>query len=137
MNKILLIGNLGKDPEVRYTQDGNAVAHFSLGVRRSFGRDGNYETDWFNCACFGKRAEVVEKHLRKGSKIGVTGEMQQNNYTNKEGQKVYSFQVMVESFDFLDKKSTNAEATAVPDGGSDPNDFVNIPDDIEDKLPFH
>ena len=135
MNKILLIGNLGKDPEVRYTQEGNAVAHFSLGVRRSYGKDGNYVTDWFNCVCFGKRAEVVEKHLRKGSKIGVTGEMQNNNYTNKEGQMVYSFQVMVEALDFCDKKDGTGGASLSSE--SDPNDFVNIPDDIDDKLPFH
>jgi single-strand DNA-binding protein len=153
MNKVILMGNLTRDPEIRYSQGENsmAIARFSLAVNRRFTRQGETDTDFFNCTAFGRQAEFVEKYFHQGSRMLITGRIQNDNYTNKNGEKVYSVQVIVEEVEFAERKST-ADAVANA-GGSQGNgsfgggapqpnaaandDFMNIPDGIEDGLPFN
>ena len=98
MNKTIMMGRLTRDPEVRYSQGANptAVARFSIAVNRRFKREGEPEADFFNCVAFGKLGEFVERYYRKGMQVLVTGRLQNNNYTNKDGQQVYVIQIMVE-----------------------------------------
>ena len=135
MNKTILMGRLTHDPQIRYPEnpDSKPVGRFSLAVDRKFKRDGEPTADFFNCICFGKLAEFTEKYLRKGSKILVEGEIRNNNYTNKDGQTVYSVNVMVENMEFAESKNhTNGEN---PSNNSD-NGFMNIPDGVDEELPF-
>ncbi len=144
MNKVILLGNLTRDPEIRYSQGGKqmAVARFSLAVNRRFSRQGDTDTDFFNCTAFGKQAEFVEKYFKQGSRMLLTGRVQNDNYTNKNGEKVYSVQIMVEEVEFAERKSaqsnnqTQNQNQPVQANGAD-DDFMNIPDGIEDGLPFN
>ena len=146
MNKVILMGRLTRDPEVRYSQtDSNmAIARFSLAVDRRFKKQGDTVTaDFFNCTAFGKQGEFVEKYLKQGTKIVVTGRIQNDNYTNKEGQKVYSVQIMVEEIEFAESKASSQSNTG-SDGGAqsqigapDADGFMNIPDGIGSELPFN
>ena len=137
MNKVILMGRLTRDPEVRYSQsDSNmAIARFSLAVDRRFKKQGDTVTaDFFNCTAFGKQGEFVEKYLKQGTKIVVIGRIQNDNYTNKEGQKVYSVQIMVEEIEFAESKAAgqSQQNDSMPGDG-----FMNIPDGIENELPFN
>lgn len=138
MNKTILMGRLTRDPEIRYPQnpDSKPVARFNLAVDRRFKRDGEPEADFFSCTCFGKLAEFTEKYLRKGSKILVEGSIHNNNYTNKDGQTVYSVQVIVENMEFAESKNHTNGENSRPETTTDENGFVNIPDGIEEELPF-
>ena len=138
MNKIVLMGRLTKDPEVRYSQGQNstAVASFSLAVNRKFKREGEPDADFFNCTSFGKQAEFVEKHLKKGTKIVIIGRVQNNNYTKQNGEKVYSVQVMVEEIVFAESKGSEA-GTQQQGTPTDNNGFMNIPDGMQEELPFN
>ena len=148
MNKVILMGNLTRDPEIRYSQGENslAIARFSIAVNRRFARQGDTDTDFFNCTAFGRQAEFVEKYFRKGSRMLMTGRVQNDNYTNNNGEKVYSVQIIAEEIEFAERKST-ADANAAQrgnfgGGAPQPNaaandDFMNIPDGIEDGLPFN
>lgn len=144
MNKVILLGNLTRDPEIRYSQGEKqmAVARFSLAVNRRFANDGETNADFFNCTAFGKTAEFIEKYFRQGSRMSIVGRIENNNYTNKNGEKVYSVQIMVEEVEFAERKSAqsnnqtqNQNQPAHTNGGDD--DFMNIPDGIEDGLPFN
>jgi len=147
MNKVILMGRLTRDPEVRYSQGENslAIARFSLAVDRRFKRQGETETDFFNCTAFGKQAEFVEKYLKQGTKMLVTGRVQNDNYTNKEGQKVYSVQIIVDELEFAESKSAASTPSNFNQGGYQPSaqepsqavdGFMNIPTGLEDELPF-
>ncbi len=144
MNKVILIGRLTRDPEVRYSQGDNslAIARYSLAVDRRFKRPGEPDADFINCVTFGKSAEFAEKYLKQGTKIAVTGRIQTGSYTNKEGQKVYTTDVVVEEHEFAESKSSQgdggfqqtqrpAPSQAVGDG------FMNIPDGLDEELPFN
>lgn len=144
MNKVILLGNLTRDPEIRYSQGEKqiAVARFSLAVNRRFANDGETNADFFNCTAFGKTAEFIEKYFRQGSRMSLVGRIENNNYTNKNGEKVYSVQIMVEEVEFSERKSAqsnnktqNQNQPAHANGADD--DFMNIPDGIEDGLPFN
>ncbi len=137
MNKVILMGRLTRDPEVRYSQGANAVTvgRYSLAVDRRFKRDGEPDADFFNCTVFGKGAEFADKYLRKGTKILVTGRLQQDSYTNREGQKVSSVQVIVEEQEFAESKREESGNWTPPENS--PDGFMNIPDGIEDELPFN
>ncbi len=144
MNKVILMGRLTRDPEVRYAQNenGTAVARFSIAVDRRFKRDGEPDADFFNCTAFGKQAEFVEKYLRKGTKMLVSGRIQNDNYTNKDGQTVYSVRVMVDEMEFAESKnaqdshtSSSQNPATEPSGAGD--GFMNIPDGIDEELPFN
>ena len=139
MNKCMLIGRLTRDPEVRYTQGDNAmaIARYSLAVDRRFKRDGEPDADFINCVAFGKAGEFAEKYLKKGTKIAVVGRIQTGSYTNKDGQKVYTTDVVVEEQEFAESKNggssdNNQSAPANKDMG-----FMNIPDGIDEELPFN
>jgi single-strand DNA-binding protein len=150
MNKVILMGNLTRDPEIRYSQGENsmAIARFSLAVNRRFARQGETDVDFFNCTAFSRQAEFVEKYFRQGSRMLLTGRVQNDNYTNKNGEKVYSVQIIAEEIEFAERKSAaDANANAggqgsFGGGAPQPNaaandDFMNIPDGIEDGLPFN
>ncbi len=151
MNKVIFLGNLTRDPEIRYSQGDNslAIARFSIAVNRRFARQGDTDVDFFNCTAFGKQAEFVEKYFKQGSRMLLSGRVQNDNYTNKNGEKVYSVQIIAEEVEFAERKSTadaNAAAARQGDnfggGAPEPNaaandDFMNIPDGIEEGLPFN
>ena len=149
MNKVILLGNLTRDPEIRYTQSENslAIARFSIAVNRRFARQGDTDVDFFNCTAFGRQAEFVEKYFKQGSRMLLSGRVQNDNYTNKNGERVYSVQIIAEEIEFAERKSTadaNASASQGGFGGGAPepnaaasDDFMNIPDGIEDGLPFN
>ena len=107
MNKVILMGRLTRDPEVRYSQGASqtAVARFSVAVDRRFKREGEPDADFFNCTCFGKQAEFVERYLHKGTKVVLSGRVQNDNYTNKDGQMVYSVRIMVDEIEFAESKN--------------------------------
>lgn len=140
MNKIILMGRLTRDPEISYVQGGGeplAIARYSIAVDRRFkGKSGEQEADFFNCTTFGKQAEFVEKYLKKGTKITLVGRLQNNNYTNKDGQKVYSVQIITEEIDFAESKTT-AEAEKGETAPANGDGFINIPDGIDEELPFN
>ena len=143
MNKIILMGRLTRDPEIRYggRDITSTIANFGFAVNRKYKREGDPDADFFNCTAFGKVAEVAEKYLSRGMKILITGHIQNNNYTNKNNEKVYSVQVIVSEIEFAESKnsSNNTTAPAVPDNASDIPDsdgFINIENGIEDELPF-
>lgn len=154
MNKVILMGRLTRDPEVRYSQGASqtAVARFSIAVDRRFKRDGEPDADFFNCTAFGKQAEFIERYLRKGVKVVVCGRIQNDNYTNKDGQMVYSVRVMAEEIEFAESKNASAgngdggynngggymgggNSAPAPSGAGD--GFMNIPDGIDEELPFN
>lgn len=137
MNKIILMGRLTRDPETTYSQSSQtpmAISKFSIAVDRKFKRQGEVETDFFNCVAFGKQGEFVEKYLSKGNKVLLTGRIENNNYTNREGQKVYSVQVSVEEVEFAESKQTNSGNSDIPKQSND--GFMNIPQGLEEELPF-
>jgi len=122
MNKVILMGNLTRDPDIRYTQGNNtAIARFTIAVSRRFKRDGEPETDFFNCTAFGKTAEFIEKYMHKGSKAALSGRVQNDNYTNKNGEKVYSTQIIVDEIEFAGRKQSDA-----PPVSDDGDDFVPV-----------
>lgn len=142
MNKVILMGRLTRDPEVRYTQGDNAsaVARFSLAVDRRFKKDGEQTADFINCVAFGKTGEFIEKYGRKGTKFVVEGRIQTGSYTNKDGQKVYTTDVVVEQVEFAESKaSADGNATNNTSNSNTLTDtgFMNIPDGIDEELPFN
>ncbi|MCR4924636.1 MAG: single-stranded DNA-binding protein [Lachnospiraceae bacterium] len=151
MNKVILMGRLTRDPEVRYSTGDNqmAIARYTLAVDRRFNRNGNDQTaDFINCVAFGKSGEFAEKYFRKGIKIVVTGRIQTGSYTNKDGQKVYTTEVVAEDQEFAESKNAAAPVgsgsgyvdthdAALGDAASDlSDDFMNIPEETDEKLPF-
>ena len=146
MNKVVLMGRLTRDPEVRYSQGENAlaIARYTLAVDRRFKRDGEQTADFINCVAFGRSAEFAEKYLHQGTKIVVTGRIQTGSYTNKDGQRVYTTDVVVEEQEFAESKSAASGETAAytpsrPEPSAAAGDgFMNIPDGVEDEgLPFN
>lgn len=138
MNKVNLVGRLTRDPDIKATGN-TTTARFCVAAQRNFkDKDGNYGADFVNCVAFGKTAEIVEKYFHKGSLIGVTGRVNTGSYTNKDGNKVYTTDIAVESVEFIGNKSDNA-AAAKPANDSpittDDGGFMNIPDSV-DELAF-
>ncbi|WP_349673096.1 single-stranded DNA-binding protein [Lacrimispora sp.] len=143
MNRVILIGRLTKDPEVRYSDNGNTIAHFGIAVDRKFKRDGEPTADFINIVAFKKTAEFIEKYFSKGSKIVIEGSIQTGSYTNQEGQKIYTTDVIAREVEFGESKNSNntngsanesrpAPSSTIGDG------FMNIPDGVEDEgLPFN
>ena len=148
MNKVILMGRLTRDPEVRYSQGENstAIARYTLAVDRRFRRnnDGEQTADFIGCVAFGRSAEFAEKYFRQGLKVIVTGRIQTGSYTNKEGQKVYTTDVVVEEQEFAESKNASSantqsyQAAPAPAPSADAGDgFMNIPDGIDEELPFN
>lgn len=138
MNKVILMGNITRDPEIRYTQGEKsmAIARFSLAINRRFSREGETNVDFFNCTAFGKQAEFVEKYFRQGSRMLLVGRVQNDNYTNKNGEKVYSVQIMADEIEFAERKQAGGNNNAEPEQKQD-DDFMEIPENIESELPFN
>ena len=134
MNKVILIGRLTKDVETRYSGE-TAVSRYSLAVDRKFKREGEQTADFINCVAFGKSGEFAEKYLKKGMKIAVTGRIQTGSYTDKDGKKVYTTDVIVEEHEFCESKGSGT-SEQVPTFKPDSNGFISIPDGIEEELPF-
>ena len=132
MNQIIMTGRLTADPEVRYTSDNKPVASFNFAVDRRFDKE---NTDFFRCTAFGRTAETIEKLVRKGTKLLLEGEIRNNNYTDKNGVKRYEMQVIVESFEFCESKSS--AATSETHEGSKGSEWFNIPDNIDEEFPFN
>lgn len=132
MNKVIEMGRLTRDPEISSSNSGTTFARFSIAVDRRFKKEGEPDADFFNCTAFGKTAEFVEKYLQKGTKVLVTGRLQNNNYTNKDGQKVYDVRIMVEEMEFAESKKDNNQSTQATQG----TDFLNVPDGLVEELPF-
>ena len=128
MNSVQLIGRLTRDPEIRYTGSGSSIARFSIAVDRRFKQEGSDTADFINCV---KTAEFIEKFFNKGKKIALIGHIQTGSYTNNDGAKVYTTDVIAEQVEFVESKSSVNEVT---EKGS--NTFVNIPDGIEETIPF-
>lgn len=162
MNKVILMGRLTRDPEIRYSQGENsmAIARYTLAVDRRFNRNGDENSaDFIGCVAFGKSAEFAERYLHKGTKIAVTGRIQTGSYTNKDGVKVYTTDVIVEDQEFAESKNSagnndggynNAgygnsnygnsgygSAPARPQPAAAGDGFMNIPDGIDEELPFN
>lgn len=139
MNKIILMGRLTKDPKVRYSQDEKpmSIARYTLAVDRKFKRDGEVNADFINCIAFGKNGEFAEKYLHKGIKILVEGRWQSGSYTNKDGQKVYTNDCVVESCEFAESKNANQSERPQPMAQTGSDGFMSIPDGIDEELPFN
>lgn len=136
MNKVILTGRLAKDVEVKYAGE-TCVARYTLAVDRRYKKDGEPSADFINCVAFGKSGEFAEKYLRKGMKIAIVGRIQTGSYKNKDGQTVYTTDVVVEEHEFCESKQ-NVEK-AQPSAYTTPSNdgFMNIPDDIAEELPFN
>ena len=146
MNKVVLVGRLTRDPEVRYSQGENAtaVARYTLAVDRRFKRDNEPSADFIPCVVFGRSGEFAEKYFRQGMRVSVSGRIQTGSYTNKDGMKVYTTEVIVEEQEFAESRAegeqfrkthsqpAEAKAPAVDAGDG----FMNIPDGIDEELPF-
>ena len=147
MNKVILMGRLTRDAEIRYSQGESptAIARFSLAVDRRFRRDNDEQTaDFINCVAFNKTAEFLERFGRKGTKFVLEGRIQTGSYTNKDGQRVYTTDVVVENIEFAESKNSNggdgysgAGASAPSPSGAAGDGFMNIPDGIDEELPFN
>lgn len=139
MNKVVLMGRLTKDPDVRYSQGQNAtaIARYTLAVDRKFKRDGEPNADFINCIAFGKNGEFAEKYLHKGMKILIEGRWQSGSYTNRDGQKVYTNDCVVESCEFAESKNANQSERPQHMPQTDSDDWMNIPDGIDEELPFN
>lgn len=145
MNRVILMGRLTRDPEARYTKDQMCVARYTLAVDRRGTAGNGQAADFIGCVAFGKNGEFAEKYLQKGVKIVVTGRIQTGSYTNRDGQKVYTTDVIVEEQEFAEsKKATEEMQGQQKRSGSeqdrpqiDDSGFVNIPDGIDDMLPFN
>lgn len=139
MNKVILAGRFTRDPEVRYTNDGTSIARFSIAVNRRFVKEGSdQKADFLNCVAFGKSAEFIEKYFRKGMKADLSGRIQTGSYTNKDGVKVYTTDIVVEEIEFGESKGSSQTQTAspTPNPEADPDGFMNIPDGIDEEMPF-
>ena len=146
MNKVILMGRLTRDPEVRYSQGDNAtaIARFTLAVDRRIKRDNEASVDYINCVSFGRSAEFAEKYFHKSTKIVIAGRIQTGSYTNKDGVRVYTTEVVIEEQEFAESKNSSSAGNGGFTGGNnapamqDAGDgFMNIPDGIDEELPFN
>ena len=147
MNKVILMGRLTRDPEIRYSQQGDnqmAIARYTLAVDRRFNRNNDQSADFISCVAFGRSAEFAEKYLKQGTKIVATGRIQTGSYTNKDGQRVYTTDVVAENVEFAESKNAaggNADFGGAPSApspsGAAGDGFMNIPDGIDEELPFN
>lgn len=148
MNKVVLMGRLTRDPRITYSQGENSmtVARYTLAVDRRFKRQGDsQDADFISCVVFGRGAEFAENYLHQGTKVVVSGRIQTGSYTNKEGQKVYTTDVVIEEQEFAESKKAaeqngggNYQQASRPEPSQAASDgFINIPDGIEEELPFN
>lgn len=142
MNKVILMGRLTRDPIVKYTQRNSSqesicVARYTLAVDRRGAKDRQQEADFVPCVALGKNGEFAEKYFRQGMKVAVTGKIQTGSYTNRDGQKVYTTDVLIEEQEFAESKKAAGEQASNAGYADAGNGFMNIPDGIDEELPFH
>lgn len=148
MNKVVLMGRLTRDPEVRYSagENATAVGNYTLAVDRRFKRDGEPSADFIRCVCFGRNAEFAEKYLRQGTKIVISGRIQTGSYTNRDGHKIYTTDIVIEEQEFAESKAASQNSSGYqPQTNTSQNEygpvgadgFMNIPDGIDEELPFN
>jgi len=141
MNRVILMGRLTIDPEVRYSTGENsmAVARYTLAIDRAIKKQGEQSADFINCVAFSKAAEFAEKYFRQGMRVLVSGRLQTGNYTNREGQKVYTTDVILDSQEFADSRGESARGgSKKQEANVDEDGFMNIPDGVDDEgLPFN
>lgn len=139
MNKVIIMGRLTRDPEIRYTTGANptAIARYTLAVDRKLKKEGEPAADFISCVAFGKNGEFAEKYLHKGTKIAVVGRIQTGSYRNKDGKTVYTTDVVVEEQEFAESKASQSGQASVPSAHPSANDFMSIPDELDDELPFN
>ena len=142
MNKVILVGRLTRDPDIRYSSGDNAmaIARYTLAVDRRGKKDQEQTADFINCVAFGKSGEFAEKYFRKGLKVAIAGRIQTGSYTNKESQKVYTTDVVIEEQEFAESKNSSSENGFVPANSADASSdegFMTIPDGIDEELPFN
>ena len=131
MNSVILMGRLTKDPEISSSTSGTTFARYSIAVDRKYKKDGEPTADFFSCVSFGKQADFVSQYLKKGTKIVVSGSLQNNTYTNKDGQKIYDIRVIVNDVEFAESKSQIEQQAK-----QQTNNFLNVPDGLVEELPF-
>ena len=139
MNKVVLMGRLTRDPEVRYSQGDNAtvVGRYTLAVERRYKKDGEPTADFIPCVVFGRSAEFTEKYFRQGIRVSISGHIQTGSYTNKDGVKVYTTVVIVEEQEFAESKSESKNISNPVEESSADNGFMNLTDEYDDELPFY
>lgn len=140
MNSVALVGRLTRDTEIRYANNGTSIARFNIAVDRRFKQDNGPTADFINCVAFGKTAEFIEKYFSKGQRIGLNGRIQTGSYDKEDGTKVYTTDVIVENVEFVDSKGSNGGQVQGQNSRSNPTDadgFMNIPDGIDEELPFN
>ncbi len=139
MNKAILVGRLTRDPEVRYSQGENAtaIARYTVAVDRRFKREGEPTADFIPCVVFGRSAEFAEKYFRQGMRISVSGRIQTGSYINKDGAKVYTTEVIVEEQEFAESRSEQNSRGGMQNQADQGDGFMNIPDGIDEELPFN
>lgn len=143
MNKVILMGRLTRDPDIRYSQTAEpvAVARYTLAIDRKIKKEGEQTADFINCVAFGRNGEFAEKYLKQGMKIAITGRIQTGSYTNREGRKVYTTDIVVEEQEFAESKAAENRGNTqnnIPQGGyqEDADGFMHIPEGIDEELPF-
>lgn len=146
MNRVILCGRLTREPEIRYSQTANgsmAVARYTLAVDRTFKKEGEQAVDFINCIAFGKNGEFAEKYLHQGTKMIVEGRWQTGSYTNKDGNKVYTNDCIVERHEFCESKNSSMQhgtqdnPQPMPSNVAAEGEWMNIPDGIDEELPFN
>lgn len=148
MNVVVLVGRLTRDPDIRYTNEAEprCIARFTLAVDRGYKKDGQQAADFIGCTVFGKAAEVVEQYVRKGTKICLEGRIQTGSYTDRDGKKIYTTDVIANHWEFAESRKAQEAAESEPkkatqaatkDPETDENGFMNIPDAIDEELPFN
>ena len=138
MNKVILCGRLTRDPEIRYTQgaESMAIARYTLAVDRKYKKEGENTADFISCVAFGKNGEFTEKYLKKGTKLLVTGHIQTGSYTNNDGNKVYTTDVVIDEQEFAESKKAEQEERPAPMPTAASDGFMNIDQGIDEELPF-
>lgn len=141
MNKVILMGRLTRDPDVRYSQGekATAIVRYTLAVDRRFKQEGQPSADFINCLALGRNGEFAEKYLHKGTKVVVVGSWQTGSYTNKDGNRVYTNECLIENCEFAESKATaqNSQSAEGPESMPNGDGFMNIPDGIDEELPFN
>lgn len=143
MNKVVLMGRLTRDPEVRYTtgEKPTAIARYTLAVDRRFKKEGQQNADFITCVAFGRDGEFAEKYLKQGTKVCISGRIQTGSYTNRDGHKVYTTDIVVEEYDFAeskknDKRDGENEKVESPVEAVKDDEWMSVPENLEEELPF-
>ena len=140
MNSVQLTGRFTRDPDIKYTDGGSTIARFTIACDRRFKQQDGPSADFIGCVAFGKTAEFIEKYFTKGMKIELNGHIQTGNYTNNDGVKVYTTDVIAENVSFAESKSASTQNSGfgqVPAAGADSDGFMSIPDGMDEELPFN